>query len=108
MYDLSAFTTPARIYHAPGQMYYYQGDDWYGLEQLGAAFSEKKQSAVVHAVRFGTGAAVTGGLIYAHRKKDIDWYCSVLASLVWGGIAAEVTARLTGYILAATQSEEEV
>ena len=22
---------PHSIYHAPNQMYYYQGDDWYGL-----------------------------------------------------------------------------
>jgi len=86
------------MYHAPNQMYYFRGDDWAGL-------TESQRMGILNAVRAVSGLATFGGSVYGHRKKGVDWYCTILASLVWSGLAAEVTARITGFIVQAATGE---
>jgi hypothetical protein len=113
---------PYTMYHAPNQNYYYMGDDWYGYDEgLGQDMTEdealiptfaptdeivvpdaekkaKNRALALHAIRAGTGILATGGLIYGHRKRGMDWYCSILASLVLGGLAAGAATGITGAI----------
>ena len=123
MGDLGDSGFPYTMYHAPNQNYYYMGEDWYGYEgglgQDEALVEEgapeavpvteevvaedggnkaQKRAAALHAIRAGTGILATGGLVYAHRKRGIDWYCSILASLVLGGLVSGAVTGITGAV----------
>lgn len=114
---------PYSMYHAPGQNYYYMDGDFYGLGQEGeeaiveegaapvevpeeivpetgpAGWTKaQRRSIALSAIRGGTGLLATGALIYVHRKRDIGWYCTILGSLVFGGLIAGAVSGVTGAI----------
>lgn len=112
---------PYHMYHAAGQNYYYTGGDWYGYDGLGQDLVEEgamppipaaeevvatkkadKRAMALHAIRGGTALLATGALVYVHRQKDMDWYCSILASLVLGGAIAGAVTGVTGAVWHAT------
>ena len=89
-------TRPGRMYPAPNANFYYKGDAWAGLEA--GTDSKSRRQNILTVVEAVTGLAAAGGLVYAHRKKDVGWYCSILASLMWAGIGAHTARWLAGLI----------
>lgn len=108
---------PYHMYHAPGQNYYYTGGDWYGYDDLGQDLVEegavapvppaqegvdtkkaRTRAIALSTIRGGTAVLAISGLLYAHRKKEIDWYCSTLASLVLGGMISGAVSGITAAV----------